>query len=316
MDEQQQGAEVVIVGDDGTEHVFPAGFDPKRAAAIVRQAAPPKAPVDLEHRPDSQMFSIDRNWITDKASKLPTESARWYGAAAGSKLADVAEGLFGAPESVLMGAGALKPSALMPKELPVSYAATPIRDAIMQAGSIAEKAPGAGGLTKLMGRMVQKIPVGKTFQDLPLAQQMEHLPVPNEPPPSMMMRPAMGRMSEQSGNGLNPPLPMAGRQPIAPAQPGAGFNDLPLYQQMAHLPEQGGPITAGGRTASPPPSRLPLQVQGTAADELAASALSPTDAVHYKLLTQQGVTPSLALKIVQRKATASDLARGELMDRR
>jgi hypothetical protein len=28
--------EVVIIGDDGTEHVFPAGFDPQRAAAIVR----------------------------------------------------------------------------------------------------------------------------------------------------------------------------------------------------------------------------------------------------------------------------------------
>jgi hypothetical protein len=28
--------EIVIVGDDGTEHVFPSGFDPVRAAAIVR----------------------------------------------------------------------------------------------------------------------------------------------------------------------------------------------------------------------------------------------------------------------------------------
>lgn len=36
------GPEVVIVGDDGTEHVFPAGFDPMKAAAIVRgdQTAP------------------------------------------------------------------------------------------------------------------------------------------------------------------------------------------------------------------------------------------------------------------------------------
>ena len=28
--------EVIILGEDGTEHVFPAGFDPKRAAEIVR----------------------------------------------------------------------------------------------------------------------------------------------------------------------------------------------------------------------------------------------------------------------------------------
>lgn len=31
--------EVVIVGKDGKEHVFPAGFDPKRAASIVKQRA-------------------------------------------------------------------------------------------------------------------------------------------------------------------------------------------------------------------------------------------------------------------------------------
>ena len=32
--------EVVIIGEDGREHVFPDGFDPKRAAAIVRAQAP------------------------------------------------------------------------------------------------------------------------------------------------------------------------------------------------------------------------------------------------------------------------------------
>lgn len=36
-----QEPEVVIVGADGTEHVFPSGFDPKRAAAIVRSQAAP-----------------------------------------------------------------------------------------------------------------------------------------------------------------------------------------------------------------------------------------------------------------------------------
>lgn len=36
--------DVIIIGDDGTEHVFPAGFDPKRAAAIVRSgSAPPSS---------------------------------------------------------------------------------------------------------------------------------------------------------------------------------------------------------------------------------------------------------------------------------
>lgn len=35
-----QDAEIVILGEDGTEHVFPPGFDPKRAAAIVRGQSP------------------------------------------------------------------------------------------------------------------------------------------------------------------------------------------------------------------------------------------------------------------------------------
>lgn len=40
-----QDQEVVIVGKDGKEHVFPAGFDPKRAASIVKQrSAPPREP--------------------------------------------------------------------------------------------------------------------------------------------------------------------------------------------------------------------------------------------------------------------------------
>jgi hypothetical protein len=37
----QQQPEVVIRADDGTEHVFPPGFDPKRAASIVRERAKP-----------------------------------------------------------------------------------------------------------------------------------------------------------------------------------------------------------------------------------------------------------------------------------
>lgn len=35
---------VVIIGRDGTEHVFPSGFDPQRAAAIVRQGNPSTSP--------------------------------------------------------------------------------------------------------------------------------------------------------------------------------------------------------------------------------------------------------------------------------
>jgi hypothetical protein len=39
-----QDQKVVIVDDAGTRHVFPAGFDPKRAASIVKQQTKPPAP--------------------------------------------------------------------------------------------------------------------------------------------------------------------------------------------------------------------------------------------------------------------------------
>ncbi len=48
--------EVVIVGADGTEHVFPAGFDPKKAAAIVSKAAPaPATPASAPAEPSSPL---------------------------------------------------------------------------------------------------------------------------------------------------------------------------------------------------------------------------------------------------------------------
>lgn len=48
---EDQG-EVVIVGADGTEHVFPSGFDPKKAAAIVRGGGA-TAGVDTGAPPDT-----------------------------------------------------------------------------------------------------------------------------------------------------------------------------------------------------------------------------------------------------------------------
>lgn len=52
-----QDGEVVIRGDDGTEHVFPPGFDPKRAAAIVRtQTGRPDAPSPAWNQPGGDVI--------------------------------------------------------------------------------------------------------------------------------------------------------------------------------------------------------------------------------------------------------------------
>lgn len=58
MDEQQ--GEVVIVDNDGHEHVFPAGFDPKRAAGIVQQRT---------YKPDPLALAGSRRVTSDTPDK-------------------------------------------------------------------------------------------------------------------------------------------------------------------------------------------------------------------------------------------------------
>ena len=72
--------EVVIVGNDGREHVFPPGFDPKRAAAIVRgqatrkQATPPPAAATADMMAQSTFEgdpTAPRTWTDTAVDALP-----------------------------------------------------------------------------------------------------------------------------------------------------------------------------------------------------------------------------------------------------
>lgn len=69
--------DVVIVGDDGTEHVFPPGFDPKRAAAIVRG----QSRTNLDRLVDGlpSVFEQGRRSAAPTSEDLPASSfARWF----------------------------------------------------------------------------------------------------------------------------------------------------------------------------------------------------------------------------------------------
>lgn len=59
--------EVVIIGADGQEHVFPAGFDPKRAASIVQQQAAPAQPGKPAIHPLAQTVSNAGDALIDVA---------------------------------------------------------------------------------------------------------------------------------------------------------------------------------------------------------------------------------------------------------
>lgn len=112
--------EVVIVGADGTEHVFPAGFDPKRAAAIVKQAAPavfvgrPKSQAVMDEGPDKPegWFSKTVRGMVNPSPEmqlvmdvLPIGAAA--AEAAPNALIKTAQGMRAAPGAVSSGAASV-----------------------------------------------------------------------------------------------------------------------------------------------------------------------------------------------------------------
>lgn len=79
--------EIVIVADDGTEHVFPPGFDPKKAAAIVRQRPQPdfrmevKASEGVADAPPTQTLGRVAQTFAESILPSTTPSDYWQGPA-------------------------------------------------------------------------------------------------------------------------------------------------------------------------------------------------------------------------------------------
>lgn len=113
MTEDTPQAEVVIVGDDGTEHVFPAGFDPKQAAAIVRGGASPKEPRASESA--SRRPAVAMGWqapgtfqTTDNPDSQEGIVSRTAKALAPMAQPESAEDLVGLALPSTVGMGAIK----------------------------------------------------------------------------------------------------------------------------------------------------------------------------------------------------------------
>lgn len=316
---------VVIRDENGNNHFFPPGFDPARAAEIVRvtvsnqimeqDAPPPLSERDAslpaipdpstfmpksagrrlvetfepdafnETRADRRMFSIDEDKLTDLASKVPEpfrqQAGQWAGFA-GSVANSLSD-----PESATMASPAVGRLTMRP---PGAYAQTPVRDAIRAAGSLMEHAPGAGGTTRVLGRVLQKVPVPKSFNDLPLAQQMERLPTTGAAiergasgPPVSSYRfndlPLAQQMeSLPTGGGV-----AEGRAPSPPLRPEVPFHERPLFQQMDALPPTAAPELGRGQVPPyQPPSPAPLPAPeptpvSSAGLPSAAPAVTPED---------------------------------------
>lgn len=184
-------------------------------------------------RVDTNMIGVDPNWMVRKSADVATRYLpSWAAPTAATTMAAIGSlplsflEAASSPEAAAAGmaSGARLPR--MPKRvLPTSYGGTPIRDALRTGGEELSQAPGGGMTAKVVGWGLQKIPARKTFQDVPLAEQMADLP-------------ARGRSVLRTRTGGGTP-PVQG-----------GINDLPLHQQMAHLPRTGG--VASSRAVSPP----------------------------------------------------------------
>jgi len=111
--------EVVIVGKDGTHHVFPPGFDPKRAASIVRQRSEKTMlPRETKLGRDGQELPSTKTTLgkadkPDRVKDFITEHYRHFNS---STLKDAAEGyvklLAGGGEMFVAMAGAMSTAEL------------------------------------------------------------------------------------------------------------------------------------------------------------------------------------------------------------
>lgn len=77
--------EVVIIGADGQEHVFPPGFDPKRAAAIVREKSAPVPQAAAKPQPSQRLAGVGIQTVSDEdwAKMTPGQKAQGLIKAAG-----------------------------------------------------------------------------------------------------------------------------------------------------------------------------------------------------------------------------------------
>lgn len=212
---------IIIVDDKGVEHEFPPGFDPVRAAGIVRAQS--------GQRRDASAIGFDVNKWTDMASRFP-EPIRKPAAAVGTFLGTLLEGA-SAPESIAtLGVGRV------PSAKP-NYLAPSIRGPMNALGRTIEAGPTAGGRVGVIQRVLGRV-----------------LQLPKEPmaPGVEPHAPSVSGYGGPGSAGLNRgPLPQPSLDPHMPNVSGyggpgsAGLNRGPLPQPSTAAIDRYAPSTSG-----------------------------------------------------------------------
>lgn len=303
-----QGQEVVIVSNDGTEHVFPAGFDPKRAASIVRrqagdaQAATAQAKAAETESVRSRTGQMYTRPVpgsdTDKAT-VASDNADVFAGAKDALLGPFrfAKDLYNDPVGAVKNLAMSAPNAL---GMLVTNPARAAGQAI-GGGAMAAATPYAGsGLTKA-GEAAERVgtflepksnylaAAAALHGDLPRAAAIAVAP---------RVLSAGGRGLQRVGSALTaadapaaPAAPAAVSEPVAPASTAP---IPPLSPVASHTPVQDTPIPESWQPFAQKSEKLPVE-GNVPASKSRRTPMSATPGLSRVDVEELGLNPDLKL---------------------
>lgn len=247
------GQEVVILGTDGTEHVFPPGFDPKRAAAIVRGSGVPDASLSMAYRGkrDNLANPQSASEVQQAGSFATRMNATMQGAAHPQTAGDFLS--LAVPNTLLAPGAARMASTVIPKGM-------------VKAGTALER---TGEALKPTSRTAAGLDI--LLSPRSMGNKAMEATATIAAPYAMK---GAGRALRASGEFFGGATP--------------AFNDLPLYKQMEHFPTyDNGPVQSGGRIQTPP-----YQQTGQAAAPRLAGPAPTVEASIGNVLDEIRATPT------------------------
>lgn len=198
-------------------------------------------------RVDSNAVGVDHDKLvqalTDAAVRhLPASmapSAARVGTFIADSLASTLE-MFSSPESIATG-GTAAATRRLPQGVPegaptlprTSYPQTQPGAVARVAGREIANSPNAGMVQKVVGKVMQQAPSTKTFQDLPLAQQMEHLPIQRVGTTTPYQAPSQPIAPPQTMTPVSVPVDSAAQIPAALAKMTLSAEEFSAAQAMA-----------------------------------------------------------------------------------